>query len=200
MKKQKIEEAFINLFENISFYGPLFPEVKEMIRVETDIKKFLKGEFILMEGEICKYCYFVISGIMMAYFQKDEDGENEDDAVVWFMSTGDVAIGVTSFYEQSPSKEFIVALEDTICIRLSYEALQRIYDRHVEFNIIGRRLTEKYHMKFHMRNSTIVYSAKVRYKKFQEEHPNLVNRIPNIYIASYIGITPSHLSKIKNNR
>jgi len=58
------------------------------------------------------------------------------------MDAGNVAIGVSSFYSQTASVEFIEALEDTVCIRLSFEDLEMIYGECVDFNVVGRHLTE----------------------------------------------------------
>ncbi|WP_343304415.1 cyclic nucleotide-binding domain-containing protein [Chitinophaga niabensis] len=122
MKPKDIsDEIYNNLFAGIGRAGYVSPKAKRMIRSKAEIVKFLRNQIVLEKGEVCRYCYFLISGALRAYFEK-----RGKDVTAWFMVTGDVAIGVTSFYTQKPSKEFIVAMEDTICVRLSYEDLQLI--------------------------------------------------------------------------
>lgn len=192
MKPEDIsDEIYNHLFAGIGQAGYVSPKAKGMIRSKAEIVKFLRNQIVLEKGEVCRYCYFLISGALRAYFEK-----GGKDVTAWFMVTGDVAIGVTSFYTQKPSKEFIVAMEDTICVRLSYEDLQLIYQECVDFNVVGRRLTEKYHMLFTMRLSTIVDSPKERYQIFLEEYPQLVD-IGQELIASYLGISRATLTRVR---
>lgn len=194
MKKKKYskEEIYTILFEGISRVGEVDPEILTAILETTEPFMIRKKELVLKEGEICKYCYFIVDGMLRAYSQ---NGDNE--ATLWIMVTGDISIGVTSFYDQTPSEEYIVAVEDTICVRLHYDDLEMIYEKYVKFNIIGRKLTEKYHKLFYKQMCNIVHPPDVRYEKLLAVYPYMANKVLYKYIAPMLGITPSHFSKIR---
>jgi len=189
------KEIYTHLFEGISRAGFVSTKAKRLIRAKAKIVQFEKNEIVLEKGKICRYCYFLVSGLMRAYFEK-----GIKDVTAWFMTGGDVAIGVTSFYTQKPSKEFIVAMEPTICVRLSYEDLELIYKECVDFNVVGRRLTEKYHMLFTVRLSTIVDSPEEKYLTFLEEYPDLIGRVKSLdHIATYLGFSRETLTRVRRD-
>lgn len=194
MKKKKYskEEIYTILFQGLSRIDEVESEVITSILEKAEDVRFKKKQFVLKEGEICKYCYFIVDGTLRAYSEKDNN-----EATLWIMTIGDVAIGVTSFYDQTPSEEYIVAVEDTICVRLHYDDLQMIYEKHVKFNVIGRKLTEKYHKLFYKQMCNIVHPPEERYKRLLEVYPYMAKKIFLKYIAPMLGITPTHLSRIR---
>jgi CRP-like cAMP-binding protein len=114
------------------------------------------------------------------------------------MKEGDLIVSVRSFYTRRPGYEYVQALEDTTVSFVHYDDLQTLYKEFVEFNIIGRVLTEKYYILsedrlFSMRKQ----KAQERFIFFMENHAELMQRLPRKYIASYLGITEETLSRIK---
>ncbi|MRG46958.1 cyclic nucleotide-binding domain-containing protein [Chitinophaga sp. SYP-B3965] len=187
-----LEQIFNFLFNDLKKIGKMCSGVMTAIRERAGSEKIPKKTILLKKGQVCDSCYFVVSGLLRAYSLK-----GNKEVTLWVMTTGDVAIGVTSFYDQAPSEEYIEALEDTVVVSLSYDHLQWIYENYVEFNVIGRKLTEKYHKLFNMRLCTMVDSREERYNKFVKDYPGLVDRIHGKYLASLLGMSPSYLSTIK---
>lgn len=185
------------MFELFNQIRPTRKALKKMIIENTRIELFKKGEIIQQNKKINRQCYFVFQGLVMAYYVKD----NGEEITSWFMRIRDIVISVKSFFTQQPSREVIVALEDTICISLSYELLQKIYGAFTEFNVVGRVLTESYYIQMEER----VYSLRMddatqRYEKLLADHPDILQRVPLKYIASYLGITPQSLSRIRRKK
>jgi CRP/FNR family transcriptional regulator, anaerobic regulatory protein len=115
------------------------------------------------------------------------------------MKEGDVTISVRSFYERSPSMEFIEAIEQTILLYITYDELQLAYQLFPEFNTIGRMLTEKYYVLSEERLLGIRNKkATDRYKFLLKYHPEIILRAPVQHIASYLDIDKATLSRLKS--
>lgn len=181
-------------------FGKIYPSrkgLKKMIIQHTRVEFFSKGEIIQENNKINRQCYFVFKGLVMGSYVKD----NGEEVTSWFMREGDVVISVRSFFTQQPSREVLIALEDVICISLSYDLLQKIYGVFTEFNFVGRVLTEKYYIQMEERAYSLrMDDATQRYNKLLADHPDILKRVPLKYIASYLGITPQSLSRIRRKK
>lgn len=159
-------------------------------------KELRKKDFLLRAGHVCRNVCFIESGLVRCFYAK---GDNE--VTSWFMKEGDVIISIESFYQQTESYESIQAIEDSILYYISYEQLNYIYKTFPEFNFIGRVLTEKYYTLWAEQLYALrMQQASERYKWLMDHHPELILRVPAKYIASYLGIDETTLSKIKNVR
>jgi CRP-like cAMP-binding protein len=115
------------------------------------------------------------------------------------MKEGDICVSIESFYDQAKSYESIQAIEDTDLFFIDHEELENIYMKHPEFNWIGRILTIKYLKLWSQQLYAIrMQNASERYAWLLEYHPDLLLRVPQKYIASYLDITPETLSKIRS--
>jgi CRP-like cAMP-binding protein len=139
---------------------------------------------------------FIKKGLLRAFYVK---GENEVSS--WFMKEGDICVSIESFYGQRPGYEYIQAIEDTQLYYLYYAELELIYQKFPEFNVIGRILTIKYLTLWSEQLYAIrMQNAKERYEWLLQFHPELIQRVPQKFIASYLDITPETLSKIRSER
>jgi CRP-like cAMP-binding protein len=156
---------------------------------ETQIKK--RG-FLLKAGQVCSLIYFIHSGLIRSFTR-------EGDKVIcsWFMKEGDIIISIKSFYNQARSEEYIQALEDCTLSFMSYADLEKIYKTYLEFNYVGRVLTQKYYQLWDEQLKALRHPANDRYRWLKENHPMLVQRVSTEDIASYLGITREHLQRIK---
>jgi CRP-like cAMP-binding protein len=148
-------------------------------------------------GHIHKNIYFILEGAVRTFYRD----RNSDDITSWLLFEGDLAISVSSFYNQSPSFEAMEALEDSWVVVLSYESLMNLYQKHMEFNYIGRSLTEAYYIKSEEKANTLrMLSAQERYEQLVKLYPFILKRVPLRYIASYLGITQSTLSRVRSKK
>jgi CRP/FNR family transcriptional regulator, anaerobic regulatory protein len=164
-------------------------DLVQTLKVETIPKKTI----LLREGEVFQRMYFIEKGLARAFYF-DEGKEHTS----WFMKEGDFIISVNSFYKQVPSQESIEVLEDSIMASITYGQLQELYQKHLEFNIISRVLTEHYYSLseerlFAMRQS----SAKHRFEFFITRYPELAKRISLKQMASFLRMTPETISRLR---
>lgn len=195
------EELSVVLYERMfGYFRQIYPikkEVEDEIVRLSEVVKFRKGSIILEHGQLCRYCYFAGCGLARAYYVT----EKGRGVTSWFMKEGDIIITVQSFFEQAPSREVIEALEDTVCVGLSYESLQAVYRKYPEFNFIGRELTQKYYIQMEERAFSLrMDKAEEKYFKLEKNHPDLIARVPLIFIASYLGVSPGTISRIRRER
>lgn len=158
--------------------------------VQVDFKK---NDIILKAGQTENYLSFVEHGLLRFYVEK-EDREITFD----FAFAGNFTSGYSSFLTRDPSPFFIQALTDTSLWRIAYEDLQGIYKDSEKAQMIGRLAAEQLFIRKAKRElSFLIQSAAERYMHLLQEQPEMVQEIPLKYLASYIGITPQALSRIR---
>ncbi|SOD20253.1 Crp/Fnr family transcriptional regulator [Pedobacter xixiisoli] len=182
------------LFQVFSKMGELPVSLKEAIVSNSKVVNFKKNERLLSEGEKSDSIYFIISGaVRVSYLNKEGIETN-----TWFLFENELVISVFSFFTLQPSFEYIETLEDSTFIVLKKDKLDWLYEHFVEFNIIGRRLTELYYIRNEAQaNSLRMFSAKERYEQLIQHQPKLLNRISLSHISSYLGISRETLSRIR---
>jgi CRP/FNR family transcriptional regulator, anaerobic regulatory protein len=186
-------ETLLQYLESIY---PLSDECKERLASILRLKELPKKELLLRAGHICQHIYFIQKGLLRCFYYR-----NDVEISSWFMREGDVIVSVESFFYQKTSYESIQALEDCEMYYISYRELQDIYRSFPEFNFIARVLTEKYYCLSEQRLYSIrMMRASERYEYLVENHPEFLLRVSAKHIASYLGITPEMLSKIKTGR
>ena len=164
---------------------------EHLVRIEIP-----KKDFILKKGHICFNIYFIQKGLARCFYIKDDK-----EISSWFMNEGDVIVSVESFFKQVVSYESIQALEDCEMYYLSYADLQNAYQNFIEFNVTGRVLTEKYYMLSEQRLKQLrMQTSLEKYHDLIENNPQLIQRVPSKHLASYLGITEEHLSRIRAQR
>ncbi len=179
-------------------FRKLRPKLSEKVVKELwkrcEFVRFKKDAIIVDYGEVCQHVLFATTGLVRLILKR---GRREQTC--WFMGEGDVVISVRSFYAQTPSKGRLVAMEDMDCIALHNDDLQFIYDKYLEFNVVGRLMTEKYYVESEDRNGWLGLRAKARCKLLFEEYPKFMNRVSDAILASYLGVNKSTLSRNKGS-
>lgn len=184
------------LLQKLESIHPMSQSCKEHLLTILREKEIAKKELLLRAGHICQHIYFIQKGLLRCFYYR-----NDVEISSWFMREGDVMVSVESFFHQKTSYESIQALEDCELYYISYKELQDMYRSFPEFNFIARVLTEKYYCLSEQRLYSIrMMRANERYEYLLEQHPELLLRVPAKYIASYLGITPEMLSKIKTGK
>lgn len=186
----------ILLFRYLRTIYPLSEGLRNRIEDTLQEKKLARREYLLRAGQICRNVYFVEKGLLRNYYTK-----GGKDISAAFLKEGDVCTAVGSFFTQQCGPESIQAIEESMLYYIPYVELKRIYQDFVEFNFIGRILLEKcYLSKLHWIQAMWMQPAQDRYNWLVEQFPELVQRVPAKYLASYIGITEGMLSNIKGSR
>jgi CRP/FNR family transcriptional regulator, anaerobic regulatory protein len=152
-----------------------------------------KGEHFLKEGQVCRHLGYIISGLAM-YYRMHEGIEIPTD----FAMEQEWMGYLNSFTNKTPSDINIKVLEDIRLLSLSAENFESIYQFQPKFIFIKDYYTQLSFIS-HTRHTAdlAMLNAKQRYYKFMEEKPGLANRVPQYYIAAYLGIKPQSLSRLR---
>lgn len=156
-------------------------------------KEFKKGEYFISEGQIAREIGFVLNGLVTYYW--NDDGEIK---IFEFGKAGDFVANYKSCIESSPSEMVLQFLEDTSMLCISAENLELFFQNVKQGEKFGRILLTKLFLNG-VESITRFYrnTPELRYSEFMETHPDLLDRIPQYLISSYIGIKPQSLSRIK---
>jgi CRP-like cAMP-binding protein len=156
-------------------------------------QEFSKKHVLLKVGQVENYLSFVETGIIRFYIPKEEN-----DLTFTFTFDNNFVSGYDSFLTQRPSIYHVETLTKTTLWRLTYNDLQTIYDETEIGNTIGRQASEDLFLKKSKRELSLLNeTAEQRYLNLFTEQPELIEKIPLKYIASYIGVTPQALSRIR---
>lgn len=181
----------------ISFYtnvANLPTSVAEIIAKNFDEKTFKKGDLVLKENQISNEFYFISEGVMRSYLFDLEGNE----ITLNFFTKSEMAFEVASFFQRIPSQENIEALSDCKCYYLTFEKLNSLFHSIPEFRESGRGILVRGFISFKLRTiSMLNKTAEERYAMLLKSKPELLQLVPLKYIASYLGITDTSLSRIR---
>jgi CRP-like cAMP-binding protein len=161
---------------------------------KVSYRKYLKGQYIVQQGDVCKYECFVISGCTKTFFV-DEEGQEH---IVMFAIEDWWASDLGSFITQTPADFSVQCIENTEFIMFSKDDIEDLYSEIPKLERFFRLIIERAFVasqKRLIRNFSL--SAKDRYLYFKKQYPKIDQRIPQYMIASYLGVTKEFLSKIK---
>ncbi|WP_158638412.1 Crp/Fnr family transcriptional regulator [Panacibacter ginsenosidivorans] len=184
-----------NLFTYLKSIHPLSAALQQHLSTVLKIKELSRKEYLLKRGRINKEICFIEKGLLRCFYLK-----KDKEVCSWFMKEGDVIISVESFFRQQVSNESIQALENCTLYYLTYSELQYIFHHYPEFNFVGRVLTEQYYTLSEQRLYSIrMQRASERYDYLLNNFPEIIQRVPSKYIASYLSITEETLSRIRSH-
>lgn len=189
---------FIHFMSHIT---ELNHENQAILEAKLRPKKYIKGELILLRGNVCDKVIFITKGLSRSYYT-DFTGKT----FTWYFHFNDnnskfenfFALDYQSFLTQTPSKLNIEALTDMETITLDYYEAVAMQAMHIDFERQGKLVTEQAYITTHNRAlSLLTLSATQRYEQLLSDEPYLLNKFANHYIASYLGVTPQSLSRIR---
>ncbi|MGS2741834.1 Crp/Fnr family transcriptional regulator [Sinomicrobium sp. M5D2P17] len=168
----------------------------DLIQTKAEEKYLPKGEYFSEAGKIAKHIGFVQEGILMICYYNSKG----EEIVHHFVAENNFVVDLDSFNHQISSMIYIRTVTDCRLISFSYESFKELSETIIDWDKIINKVTIKTLLdKVHVVQPMLTTDAKTRYVDFLKNFPNLANRIPLIYIASYLGITPTSLSRIRKN-
>lgn len=187
-------EPLLNYFERLI---PLNKEEKELVIQKFRPRLYRKKQYVLQEGDTCTQFNFVVRGCLRMY-KIDEQGSIH---ILQFAAENWWIIDLGSFHSEKPSELNIDAFEDTMILQISRTDLISLYLQAPKFDRIFRVLIENSFVSLQKRLlQNISSTAEERYQSFLDTYPHLVNRLPQTQIASFLGITPEFLSRLRSKR
>jgi len=158
-------------------------------------REFAKRSELVRLGQIENHISFIEEGIIRLFIPKEDE---EKEITFGFSFSGEFISAYDSFLTQTPSLYQLEPLTRSVIWSISYEDLQEVYTKTKIGNLIGRLSSERlYLIKSARMQSLLNETAEERYLNLIKERPHLLKEIPLKYIASYIGVTPQALSRIR---
>jgi CRP-like cAMP-binding protein len=196
--KETLSQASLKpLLEYFERLIPLNEEEKELVSTKFRPRLYQKKQYVLQEGNVCMQFNFVVRGCLRMY-KIDEQG---DTHVLQFAAENNWINDLGSFHQFKPSALNIDVLEDTVVLQISYDDLISLYKTAPKFDRIFRVIIENGFIRLQERLlQNISSTAEERYQSFLDSYPHLANRLSQVQIASFLGITPEFLSRIRNKR
>ncbi len=165
--------------------------LEEMLTVQY----ISKGEFLVRENEICRNVSFINKGLVRLFYVADGK-----EICVGFVKDLEYVSEYTSFLTQQPSALNIEALEDCELLNLSFASLQLLYKSHPVFEQFGRKIAEHLFIVISTYNIRLLsLSPEEHYQWIIKNQPYIIQRVSQYMTASYIGVSPEHLSRIRKN-
>ncbi|MCW2259154.1 MULTISPECIES: Crp/Fnr family transcriptional regulator [Sphingobacterium] len=194
MEQPYTEQLFVRLIDHFKqFFHLNNTEQEEIERLFTS-RVIKRKQYLLQEGEVCQHYSFVVSGCFRMFAVDSNFREHN----LQFAAEDDWITDFQSFYDQSPSKLYIEAIEPSTVLQIKHEDLLYLYINYHKFDRNFRIITERKLIDYQNRIlQNISSTADDRYEAFLKQYPHLINRLPNTQIASYLGITSEFLSKIR---
>ena len=183
------------ILQNIARFVNLTPQEQQHFLSKIEVRHYKAKTMVLHAGEVCKYSYFVNHGLLRNFSINDHIVEH----VLGFACEGWWIGDMYSLLSQKPGNLFIEVLEDSEVVLLSKENQEQLYHDIPKLERFFRIITENSlvaHQERLMDNLSL--SAEERFDKFCKRYPDIIQRVPQKQIASYIGVTPEFFSKMKS--
>jgi CRP-like cAMP-binding protein len=181
-------------FEIFDKRVPLTEEEQVFIKNYLTVKKLRKRQYLLQEGDVCKVMAFVEKGALRLY-RVNEDGTEH---IVQFALDGWFIADLYSFLTYEPSTYNIDAIEDSELVLISRSASDELRKLSAKYQEYVFQATSEAYIQLERRiTSAISLGLEERYKDLIANYPNIIQRVPQHMIASYMGLTPETLSRVR---
>lgn len=153
-----------------------------------------KDEYILREGDVCRNVFFLLTGFVRMYYVDWEGNEIS----YRFTEKGNFFVDFQSFLTQQPSHYYWQATQDSAMFSLPYEEVQKIYKISPAWNNFGRLMAERVYLQLNERVEMLLFmKPEERYLYVLVKQPQLLSHMSLFHLASYLGIKPESLSRIR---
>ena len=178
----------------IAPFLPLSDEEASTINEHIPIVEYEKGTVLLREGQVATECYFNLKGCVREYYLSSSG----DEKTTQFFIEEDAIAPLTSYNNKTPADHYLECVEDCTLAVLNYDKEQALYKLVPKFETLCRVSMEDDFGKHQKKLAKFITSSPLeRYVDLMETRPELLNRVPQYHLASYLGVTPESLSRIR---
>lgn len=156
-----------------------------------------KGEWLIRAGSVCTELVYLRSGLLRSFYTKD----NGEEVTYCLTFPGRLMTAMSSLLTRQPTEENIQALARCELLVLRREALEQLYAGSCAWTRVGKLLTEQLYVEMEQRLFALQkLSAGQRYQQLLSQHPDYLQHVPLHHLASFLGVTPRHLSRLRRER
>ena len=182
-----------SVIATLDYFHPLSEGIKDYFKKYSYSCSFRKGKLLLKAGQVCDHIYFIKTGAIRGFFK-----EGKKDITTWISAENEVVSSISALDIREPALENIQAIENCELLALTWVDYQNLYVEFPEFNIVARKILQKYYQDAEGRAFIArLTNAENKYRFFITRYGHLTNRIPLKYIASFLGITLETLSRVR---
>ncbi len=172
---------------------PVSDETVNTLLAKVEPCRYPKKYQLIQENRYCKYAYFIEKGMTRSFWLVD--GE---EITTSFSSDGGIVFSMDELYYNKPSEEFVETLEEVEAYKILIPDLINLFTTNIELSNWGRIIHQNEYRRLHRSHKErLTLPAKERYKEFKKQFPDVCRTANLGYIASYLGITPSTLSRLR---
>ena len=190
---KKIPADISSVIATLDYFHPISGGIKDFLRKHSYSCSFRRGKLLLKAGQICEHIYFIKKGVVRGFIK-----EGKKDITTWITAENEVVSSISTLDIRKPALENMQAIENCELLAITYSDFQNLYIRFPEFNIVARKILQKYYQDAEGRAFIArLTSAENKYRFFMTRYGHLANRIPLKYIASFLGVTLETLSRVR---
>ena len=180
--------------KNLKLHVGLSQQELEIVHQHFQHKTYPKKTLLLKAGQVCNFEVYLLKGCIKRYYID----QNGDETILQFAVEDWWVSDIASFCQQLPSRFYVETMEDTELLQINYQNKELLFKEVPKLERVFRLLVQRAYAVLENRFFTgITDSAEDRYLEFIKKYPGLLQRVPQYQIASYLGITPEALSRIK---
>ena len=182
-----------NIIDKMNSLYPISDETIQILKENTVLCHFPKRHQLIEADKFCKSAYFIEEGMTRSFWLV-----NGEEITTSFACEGAIVFSMDELYYNKMSEEFVETLEDVVAYKISLTDLLRLFQTNIELANWGRVIHQNEYRRLHRSHKDrLTLSAKERYEAFKLQFPQMCQRIQLGYIASYLGITLSTLSRLR---
>jgi len=169
-------------------------EFEQLLQPYIVVRQFERKKVVTRIGEVEHYFNFILEGLIRKYYK-----QNKDEHIIQIGKEGQIIHALESFHSRTPSEYAIETIEPTTMASITFDDLERVYSSSHKMERLGRLvITFSMIIQHRWQMQAIKYTPRERFLKFVESNPDLLQRVPQKFLASYLNIQPETFSRFKH--
>jgi len=186
--------ALDKLHHYLGAFAPITKQEFTLLLPYIEIREFDKKVKVIREGEVERYLNIIAQGLARKYLPL-----KNKEITIQLASEGHLIHSELSFHNRIPSGAIVETIEPTVFFSISYDSLEQLYEQSPKIERLGRLLISELFIKKDSRYfDQLNKSTRERFLEYMRNHPQMVQRVPQKYIASYLNIKPETFSRLKH--